>query len=209
MEAKSSAHYQREYRRRLREQGLVKKEVWILPENAGTLADIEKRLRARGEISALQGDARMTDIASRWTTNSLFEALKGAELFVKESATIELLEGVDPVLQIVMKDYGDLPIFLTASGDQIIVESMLWSVDDVEDVARFNDTILRTHKYFPLSTISLDSMGANGDYYHMFGALSSTSLIQNVVFEIEVLASNVIQATEAYSEFLKLPVDAA
>ncbi|MDF1693668.1 MAG: YjfI family protein [Zhongshania sp.] len=151
----------------------------------------------------------MTETQNRWTTNSLFDALKEQELFAGRSATIELLEGVDPVLQIVMKEFGDLPIFLTASGDQIIVESVLWSIDEVLDVNGFNDAILRTHKYFPLSTISLDSMGSNGDYYHMFGALSSSSLIENIVFEIEVLASNVIQATEAYGEFLTIPVEAS
>ncbi|KZY77149.1 hypothetical protein A3739_22870 [Oleiphilus sp. HI0067] len=53
----------------------------------------------------------------------------------------------------------------------------------------------------------MDKIGDEGDYYHMFGALSSTSLLSNVVFEIEVLASNVIQATEAYSEFLDVTLD--
>jgi len=75
-------------------------------------------------------------------------------------------------------------------------------------VTGFNDAVLRTHKYFPLSTISLDKLGDDGDYYHMFGALSSSSILHNVVFEIEVLANNVIQATEAYSEFLSIPVAA-
>lgn len=151
----------------------------------------------------------MNDKVNGWTTNSLYEALKSENLFTGDQATVELIEGVDPALHIVMKEYGDLPVFLTVSGEQIIVESVLWSVDEVEDVPRFNDAILRTHKYFPLSTISLDHMGSNGDYYHMFGALSSTSLLQNVVFEIEVLASNVIQATEAYAEFLTISVEAS
>lgn len=208
MKAKSSAYYQREYRRRLREQGLVKKEVWVLPENSGKLADIERRLREPGGLPDLKGGGGMTGTTDRWTNHSLFEALQAEELFAGGQASIELIEGVDPVLQAVMKEYGDLPVFLTVSGDQIIAEAVLWSVDEVKDVGRFHETVLRTHKYFPLSTISLDSMGDNGDYYHMFGALSSTSLIQNVVFEIEVLASNVIQATEAYGEFLKFSVEA-
>ncbi len=42
----------------------------------------------------------------------------------------------------------------------------------------------------------------------MFGALSSSSDLANVVFEIEMLASNVIQATEAYAEFLQTPHEA-
>jgi uncharacterized protein YjfI (DUF2170 family) len=43
----------------------------------------------------------------------------------------------------------------------------------------------------------------------MFGALSSSSILDNVVFEIEVLASNVIQATEAYADFLTFQVAAS
>ena len=59
--------------------------------------------------------------------------------------------------------------------------------------------------YFPLSTGS-DSMGSEGAYYHMFGALSSASIISNVVFEIEVWPPTLSRVTEAYSEFLSLPV---
>lgn len=151
----------------------------------------------------------MTENANNWTTVSLYEALRQTELFVSGRASVELIDGVDPALHIVMYEYGDLPMFLTVSGEQIIVESLLWSVTEVTDVNRFNDAILRTHKYFPLSTISLDAVGNKGDYYHMFGALSSSSILSNVVFEVEVLASNVIQATEAYGEFLSVSVEAS
>lgn len=137
-----------------------------------------------------------------WTTNSLYEALSKKSLFSEGLASVELIDGVEPSLHIVMKEFGDLPVFLTVAGEQIIVESVLWSKDEVADVEGFNDAVLRTHKYFPLSTISLDSMSDGQDYYHMFGALSASSLLDNVVFEIEVLATNVIQATEAYGEFL-------
>jgi len=218
MKPKSSAHYQREFRKRLREQGLVKKEVWILPEHAKRLAVYEKILRERDPSNFKVGDSQtgvsvMTanvigNEVTNWTTTSLYEALKGAELFVGGQAAVELIDGVEPALHIVMAEYGDLPVFLTVSGEQIIVESALWSIDEVVDVTGFNDAVLRTHKYFPLSTISLDKLGDDGDYYHMFGALSSSSILHNVVFEIEVLANNVIQATEAYSEFLSIPVAA-
>ncbi len=206
MKAKSSAHYQREYRRRLREQGLVKKEVWIRPENAKQLAVYEKQLRqSMGNVTST-GVKSMTDKVEAWTTSSLLEALKEVDLFKGGEATIELIDGVEPALHVVMKEFGDLPVFLTVAGEQIIVEAILWSVDDVTDVVAFNEFVLRTHKYFPLSTISLDDVGGGNDYYHMFGALSSTSILSNVVFEIETLANNVIQATEAYSEFLSLPI---
>lgn len=207
MNTKSSAHYQREYRRRLREQGLVKKEVWVRPENAKQLAVVERQLRVLEGIDGLTGVNAMTDKMEAWTTASLYKALKETEFFSSHQATIELIDGVEPALHVVMAEYGDLPLFLTVAGEQIVVESVLWSIAEVVDVVGFNEAVLRTHKYFPLSTISLDSMGADGDYYLMFGALSSTSVLHNVVFEIEVLASNVIQATEAYSEFLSIAVE--
>lgn len=207
MQKKSSAHYQREYRNRLREQGFVKKEVWILPENARRLAlyEVELRVSAKQLVSRgfmpVKGESRMTDVVNRWTTASLYEALIKAELFASKRAEIELIEGVAPALHITMYEYGDLPLFVTVSGEQVVVEATLWSLSEVTDPALFNETVLRTHKYFPLSTISLDKIDGD-DSYHMFGALSSASSLQDVIFEIEILASNVIQATEAYADFL-------
>lgn len=210
MKAKSSAHYQREYRRRLREMGLVKKEVWILPERAKELGQLEKRLRERVQDSVIsKGAVDMAVEMKEWTTESLYEALCGEDLFTGGSASVELIDGVEQALHIVMYEYGDLPLFLTVSGEQIVVEAVLWSSDEVADVARFNDAVLRTHKYFPLSTISLDILNDDTDYYHMFGALSSTSIMPNVIFEIETLASNVIQATEAYGSYLKSSIEDA
>jgi len=206
MNKKSSAHYQREFRRRLREQGLIKKEVWIRPENAKRLLAVEKQLR-NSEVSAWinVGEVmvnNMSESTSLWTTQTLYQALQNEALFTENLATIELIEGVEPSLYIEMTEFGDLPVFLTVAGEQIIVESVLWGESDVKDTVAFNDAVLRTHKYFPLSTISLDAMPDGENYYHMFGALSSNSIISNIIFEIEALATNVIQATEAYSEFL-------
>lgn len=150
----------------------------------------------------------MIDSISTWTTESLFDALQCATLFLERKATLELIDGVAPALHITMHEYGDLPVFITVAGDQIIAESVLWSAEEVRDQVGLNDAVLRTHKYFPLSTISLDTLAHGKDYYHMFGALSSTSDLANVVFEIEVLASNVIQATEAYADFLITPNEA-
>lgn len=205
MQKKSSAHYQREYRNRLREQGLVKKEVWILPENSHQLALLEVELRVSAkkiDVSLpTKGENRMSEPVIRWTTQSLYDALVKAEPFTSGRADIELIDGVAPVLHVVMTEYGDLPLFLTVSGEQILAEALLWSTSDVKDVVLFNETVLRTHKYFPLSNISIDKLDGD-DCYQMYGALSSASSLQDVVFEIEMLASNVIQATQAYSEFL-------
>jgi len=198
METKSSAHYQREYRRRLREQGLVKKEVWILKENATRLSEMEKRLRSLDGVGRAYDDKEQ---AGQWNAFDLFEQMQQIEPFSNDLASVELIDGLEPILHVSMSEFGDLPVFLSVESEQIIVESVLWPVSKVNDTAGFNAAVLQTHKYFPLSTIGLDS-GGDDPYYRMFGSLSITSSLEDVVFELEVLASNVIQATEAYAEFL-------
>ena len=208
MNKKTSAHYQREYRKRLREQGLVKKEVWVLPENGKRLLEIEKTLRNKLELNFATGVHLMTETAAHWTTGQLLTSLQSTELFSSGQASIELIDGIDPSIHIIMHEFGDLPIFLTAAGEQLILEALLWPLSGVKDVALFNETILRSHKYFPLSTISLDSVGGE-DYYYMFGALSASSALPDIVLEIEALASNVIQATEVYREFIAIDAEAS
>ncbi len=199
MEKKSSAHYQREFRRRLRESGLIKKEVWIRPEHTLKLNAMEHVLR-QSEVDMETESHAMAH--KQWTSKSLFIELQQTELLTSKQVSVELIDGIDPVLHITMHEYGELPIFLTVIGEQIIVEAVLWSTADVINQNDFNEAILRTHKYFPLSTISLDKQDKGDDYYHMFGALSSASIIINIIFEIETLASNVIKVTEAYCEYL-------
>ncbi len=198
---KTSAYYQRKYRERLREQGLVKREVWVKPEHVGLLADIEKQLRDPLLLDKPSVGISQMSETQKWTNDTLLTALANSPL--GDRISIEVVEGVEPALYIVMHDYGDLPLFATIVGDQIIVEAALWPADAIADKAAFNEVVLKTHKYFPLSTISLDTMSDGVDYYQMFGALSATSTLPNVVFEVETLADNVIQATSAYSEFLK------
>src|SRR3990167_8050676 len=115
MKVKSSAYYQREYRKRLREQGLVKKEVWILPEHARRLSVVESQLRQRTESSwvatvkeGVKGMTKtgMTNEGSQfdgqrgWTSEGLFEALSGVELFTEGHAKLELIDGVQPSLHV-------------------------------------------------------------------------------------------------------------
>lgn len=137
-----------------------------------------------------------------WDIDDLYEALGKERLVKEDQVSIELIDGVGPSVYLIMHEFGDLPIFLTVAGDQIVVESVLWAVSEVNNQTAFNDAVLRTHKYFPLSTISLDHLDDGNDYYQMFGALSSESGLSEIVLEVETLARNVIQATEAYSEFL-------
>jgi uncharacterized protein YjfI (DUF2170 family) len=202
MESKSSAHYQRLFRQRLREQGLVKKEVWILPEHAPALAAFERKLRQpQSGLASMEKEGGMS-MSHVWTAQALFDALSAAELFMDKRASIELIDGAEASLHVSMAEYGDLPLFIAVFGEQIIVEAVLWPQADVRDAAAFNEEVLRTHKLFPLSCIGLETLPGGRACYTMFGALSASSTLSNVVLEIELLADNVIKATEAYEGFL-------
>lgn len=137
-----------------------------------------------------------------WTTRTLLEALINSVPVKSGEIEVELLEGTEPGLHLTMKDFGDLPIFLSVSGSQIIVQTMLWPADQITDPASFNMNLLRTHKLFPLSTFGLVQGPDGKEYYEMFGALSSGSILESVVFEVETLADNAIQAVQAYQEEL-------
>ncbi|MDP3814313.1 YjfI family protein [Pseudomonas sp.] len=203
MENKSSAHYQRLYRQRLREQGLVKKEVWVLPEHAPLLMAFERKLRQPQPMLASMEKEEGMSMSQIWTAPALHDALSAAELFKGGLASIELIQGAEASLHVTMHEYGDLPLFIAVFGEQIVVEALLWPAADVKNAAAFNNEVLRTHKLFPLSSIGLETMPDGQSCYTMFGALSSASTLSDVVFEIELLADNVIKATEAYEGFLK------
>lgn len=204
---KSSAHYQREFRKRLREQGFVKKESWIKPENGKLLTLVEKQLRLHieppsiGYASELVGNAMLAHNPPSWTLSDLWEALSTTDLVSHGSATINHLECAE-TLEIVMHEYGDLPLLLTIAGKQMLIEAVLWAVDDVADPAAFDAAVLRTHKYFPLSTLGVDTFDDGKDYYILFGALSTASLLGNIILEIETLSANVFQSIDAYADFL-------
>ena len=204
MATRTSAYYQSRYRARLKKSGLVKREVWIPAEHAKTLKQCEEALR-RGIEPIIPKAKRKTSMSQDepWTTESLLEALQESEPARDGDIDVELVEGSEPGIHLIMKEFGDLPLFMSVSGGQIIVDTLLWPLDDVADHAAFNDMALRSHKYFPLSTFGI-SRGPDGrDYYEMFGALSAGSILDSVLFEIETLADNVLQAVEACQNELK------
>jgi len=204
MVAKKASYYQSRYRDRLREQGFTKKEVWIPPEYTPALKECEIALRAgvMPIVPKVDKERKMSQ-TDNWTTQTLFTALEQSELVVDGSIKIEMIEGADPDILITMKEFGDLPILLGISGSQVIVDTLLWPVDEVGDTAEFNTLILKTHKIFPLSTFGITRGPNDRDYYEMFGALSSGSILDSIIFEIETLADNAMQAAEAYQTDFK------
>lgn len=210
MEAKTSAHYQRLHRQRLREQGLVKKEVWILSEYSAALQQLEKQMRlpqAGLDSFAIDHTEGTMDTATHanWNIHSLATALKSAAPAQAHHLQVEVLEGADASLLVTLPDFGDLPVHVALSGDQLVVEAFLWPADQVKNRIGLNDQMLRLQKLFPFTTMALEPKAHGGEGYVMFAAMRvSTSSVDEIVGEIVTLADSVIQATEALESYLSL-----
>lgn len=197
-----SAKYQRAYRERRRREGLVPKLVYIRPEHAAQLSKVERALQRPGtRISIPSNSTGVAENmnASEWTTTSLFEALQQAELITSGQAAVELLQGAEPVINVTMYEYGDLPIEIAASGEQLFCSTPLWDEAEVQDKAAFNEALLLINPINPLSNFGLVQREDGSKQYIVFGELSARSGLAEVVEEIEVLARNTIEAAEAFA----------
>jgi len=204
MVTRKSSYYQSRYRARLREIGYVKREIWIPPDYTKILKDCETALRAgiMPIIPKTVTERKMSE-EGNWTTESIYEALAQSKPAGEGEIEVELVDGADPGILITMVEFGDLPLLMSVSGSQVLVETLLWPVAEVDDAAAFNEMILKTHKILPLSTFGIRQGPDGTDYYEMFGSLSAGSILESVLFEIETLADNAMQAAEAYQSILK------
>ena len=92
--------------------------------------------------------------------------------------------------------------WLAISGEQILVESLLFPASEVKDKAALDHEILSTHMVFPLTTVGISNIGGD-EYYTAFGALSAQSKAESIVIEVETLFQNVASFLDAYETHLK------
>lgn len=111
-----------------------------------------------------------------------------------------VLHREDEVLCITNTDGIDA--YLAVSGEQIVVESILFAKSQVNDTAQLNDEILKTHQVFPLTTIGITAIDGV-EYYIAFGALSSQSKEESIKIEIEALFDNIEGFLDAYENYLQ------
>ena len=134
-------------------------------------------------------------IDTDWSVSSLAEALSDSKLLRDGELVARVLEGAEPVLQITMNEFGDLPIFLSVGSEQIVVSALLWPVDEQDNQAAFNVFLLKAQKLVPLSNFGITTV-AERDYYEIFGELSCKTTLQTVVIELRMLAENAIRAAD-------------
>jgi len=102
---------------------------------------------------------------------------------------------------LVIRNEDNIEAFLAVSGEQILVEVLLFPQQQVKDIDALNNDILRTHKMFPLSTIGINEIQGDS-YYVAFGSLSSQSKAESVVIEVATLFRNVEAFIELYQDHL-------
>jgi len=197
----SAAKSQRAFRDRMRQKGLVPRQVFIRPQHREILATLELALREPVLPSHYRHLEAYSAMTQPWTTASLHEAL--SEHIERERLPIRLsLErGMDPTLAIELPEHGDLQVHLVASGEQLFVSTPLCLGSNVSDRAAFNDACLRLNPINPLSNIGLQQLDGE-DVYMMFGELSTRSPLANIVEEIDVLARNTLDAAEALHSYI-------
>jgi len=198
----SPAERTRQWREERTRLGLVKLELWVPP---GAKADIQAAARAiitassRGPALSSNpepppGSFQMDHVIdTEWSVKSLAQALSDTRLLREGEMTARVLEGTDPVLQITMHEFGDLPIFLSVGADQIVVSALLWPVDEQEHQDKFNVFLLKAQKLVPLSNFGITTV-AGRDYYELFGELSCKTTLQTVIIELRMLGENAIKA---------------
>lgn len=103
---------------------------------------------------------------------------------------------------LIIKTTEDVQAILTVSNSQILVESLLFPVSALENATVFDGQILHVHKSLPLTTVGKCYVNDN-EYYCAFGALSSSSKLEDIELEISMLFVNVAELLEFATRFIK------
>lgn len=113
--------------------------------------------------------------------------------------SIEMFDGDDAVVCIKVEDREEFPIYMTADEGQILCITYLFDDEQVDPDKRaeMTEAMLMMNVSIPLSAFS-----KIGSQYIMFGALSPSSSIDELLHEIELLSDNVLEAIEAVSDYL-------
>jgi uncharacterized protein YjfI (DUF2170 family) len=136
-----------------------------------------------------------------WTARNLKTALESAPQLAEGELTARIMEGAEPILLVVMHEFGDLEIFVSAGEQQIAASALLWPVDEQEDRHAFNEFLLKAQKIVPLSNFGISTVG-DRDFYELFGELATTTPLDTIVIELRTLAENAIgAASELRSAF--------
>jgi uncharacterized protein len=111
----------------------------------------------------------------------------------------EIITGETNVLLVEISEREDFPIYITVDESQILCMSYLWREDEVKNTSRLEllDTLLSMNLPMPLSSFS-----KVGNNYIIFGALWTSSTVDELIREIEFLSDNTLIVVEELWDYL-------
>lgn len=124
---------------------------------------------------------------------------------VQEGFSLDVLPLADSadkaisVLQITVEGFDELPIFISATDEQLLCVTNLFEVAEVlpNMTDELNAMLLRLSVNVPLS-----SFGMIDDTYILFGAMPVSTPVEHIAHEVVVQAENALECLEALEEFL-------
>ncbi len=133
-------------------------------------------------------------------------ALMNAVLALDEEARhgidfdVQPIPGDSGVIQVIVNGQEELPIFVTASEEQILCICYLWDEQEIRADQKLDllEAMLDMNMPMPLS-----SFGRVDGKYAVFGALSTGADAADMVTELAMLNDNAIDSIDALLPFLK------
>jgi len=113
---------------------------------------------------------------------------------------VQPIPGEVEVLQISVENREELPIFISVAGDEILCMSYLFKEEEIkaDTKGEMHHAMLAMNIPMPLS-----SFGKIDEQYVVFGALATSSSLEDIVHEIVTLSDNTLEAIEAMRDYLK------
>ncbi len=96
----------------------------------------------------------------------------------------------------------DIPAHLVLTESQMIIETILFKESDIKNVDQFDDLMMQAQKGLSLTSVGKSKIDGT-KYYVAFGALSSSSILDNVELELVMLFQNVTEILHSSSDFLR------
>lgn len=112
----------------------------------------------------------------------------------------EVIQGEVEVLQVVIQEKEEFPIYVTVDDSQILCTTYIWKESEIKQdtKAELTDMLITMNVPMPLSSFS-----KVGDQYIIFGSLSVNSSDEDICHEISILSDNTIDAVETFSDYLQ------
>ena len=129
-----------------------------------------------------------------WTPQVLTKALTNFH-----GLNIDIISNEQSLI-IKMNDYGDLLLSTLFTSRQMIIETVICPVNNIQHQDAFNLFLLRNQKLLPLSSVGISRVRQD-EYYVAFGALSLNSTLEDVVLEMTTLVDNALDLAEITEEY--------